>query len=378
MKRFALGRLCEQARNWFVDMEKKKGAVSEKSPWWSFSYDFPQHLSQWTMCFVNGSHRFSPLKTYCFPDEVVQVWEYCDKLFVHLLHGILKPTFSAVISKRCYHLQGPYVIRSITRQIKRALETNEYGYVIRLDIKSYFASIDHDILLQQVEANYDDPRLKKYLRDVITIGIDQEGVITLPNKGIPLRSSLSPFFGALYLKPLDQAFENRENCLFIRYMDDVLILLKTQRQYQRAKKRVFKILRTLKLKISPHKTKMGKLDKPFHFLGVTFDMARTHQSEFQLQATIDIHDRCCRRALDKATALKESAVHPAEIKRYLVRWASWWHQVVGKNRFHIIGRWIEYMTKTCGEFELIAKSFVLEHKRWSRSNSFLIHAIETR
>src|SRR3989338_3751632 len=142
-------------------------------------------------CFVEGSHQFSPLKTYRFPGEAVQVWEYLDKLFVHLMYDILKPTFKAVISTRCYHLQGPSVIRSITQQIKRALSSGEYHYVIRLDIKSYFASIDHKILLQQIEANYDDPKLKKYLRDIITIGIDQDGVIALPQKGIPIRSSLS-------------------------------------------------------------------------------------------------------------------------------------------------------------------------------------------
>ena len=33
-----------------------------------------------------------------------------------------------------------------------------------------------------------------------------------------MRSSLSPFFGALYLKPLDEAFSNRDNVFYVRYM----------------------------------------------------------------------------------------------------------------------------------------------------------------
>ena len=408
MRRWQLGQLCQQARQWFLRTKKQKKAVSEKSPWWSFAFDFSRTLTLWATCFVEGSHQFSPLKTYRFPGEVVQVWEYLDKLFVHLMYDILKPTFKAVISTRCYHLKGPSVIRSITQQIKRALSSGEYHYVIRLDIKSYFASIDHKILLQQIEANYDDPKLKKYLRDIITIGIDQDGVIALPKKGIPIRSSLSPFFGALYLKPLDQAFEDRTGAVCWRFMDDVLILFKTQSQYSRAKKRVYNVLRTLKLKISPHKTKMGRLDKAFHFLGVTFDVARTHRSKTQLETTIDIHtafhwaarrargraaectfeymsseasaqqscrlkgevdihSRCCRRALDKAIALKESAVHPAEIKRYLVRWASWWHQIIGKNRFYLIGRWIDYTAKAGGGFELISYSFLVQHNHLLRS-----------
>ena len=424
MPRWSLDRLCQKAKEWFVVTRKQKITASEKSPWWNFAFEFPHTLTLWVTCFVEGSHGFSPLKTYRFPDEVVQVWEYCDKLFVHLIYGILKPTFKAVISKRCYHLKGPSVIRFITQQIKRVLASGEYEYAIRLDIKSYFASIDHDILLQQIEAAYDDPLLKKYLRDIITIGIDRDGLIDLPHKGIPIRSSLSPFFGALYLKPLDEAFETREGVAYWRYMDDVIILFKTQRQYQRAKKQIFKILRELRLKLSPHKTKMGKLDKPFHFLGVTFGVARTHQSKTQL-VTIDIHDRCCRRALDKCythsisacgatraktssgvyirymscessaqqshrlkgegyIALKESAVNPAEIKRYLIRWASWWNHVVGKDRFHFIGRWIDYTAQVGAGFELISHSFLISHNQLRppavrlSNESLLIQAVEGR
>jgi hypothetical protein len=72
-------------------------------------------------------------------------------------------------------------------------------------------------------------------------------------KGIPLRSSLSPFFGALYLFALDKAFEHQRGVFYLRYMDDWVILTKTKRQYQRAKKKMFEVLKALKLKISPTK-----------------------------------------------------------------------------------------------------------------------------
>ena len=342
MPRWSLDRLCQKAKEWFVVTRKQKITASEKSPWWSFAFEFPRTLTLWVTCFVEGSHGFSPLKTYRFPDEVVQVWEYCDKLFVHLIYGILKPTFKAVISKRCYHLKGPSVIRFITQQIKQALSSGDYRYAIRLDIKSYFASIDHEILLQQIEAAYDDPNLKKYLRDIITIGIDRDGLIDLPHKGIPIRSSLSPFFGALYLKPLDEAFENRENCLFLRYMDDVLILVKTQRQYQRAKKRIFKILRELRLKLSPHKTWMGKLEREFHFLGVSFDPTRIGQSKENQTPLVSLHSRSYQRALDKLKAMREDAVHPAKMQSYLSRWALWWYSATGTSYQALINRWRNY------------------------------------
>jgi hypothetical protein len=88
------------------------------------------------------------------------------------------------------------------------------------------------------------------------------------------------------------------------------------------------MLASLKLKLSPHKTKMGVF-KTFHFLGVNFSSAKTElHKKPQKKATIVIHPRSCRRALNKATAMKEDAVHAAYIQQYLVRWALWWKRAV--------------------------------------------------
>ena len=46
--------------------------------------------------------------------------------------------------------------------------------------------------------------------------------------------------------------------MYIRYNDDILILTKTLNQYKRAKKRLFRILKSLKLSIAKRKTKFGK------------------------------------------------------------------------------------------------------------------------
>jgi hypothetical protein len=70
----------------------------------------------------------------------------------------------------------------------------------------------------------------------------------------------------VYLTLLDKAFDSKKELLYLRYMDDIVILTKTKRQYQKTKKRLFSILRTLKLTVSPRKTWMGKLSRGFHFV----------------------------------------------------------------------------------------------------------------
>jgi len=83
--------------------------------------------------------------------------------------------------------------------------------------------------------------------------------------------------------------------------------VENKRQYAKARKRLFSILKELKLKISPHKTRMGALKGGFHFLGCNFEVSRNPQRQTQV-GTVDIHDRSCRRALDNVQAMRQDAV----------------------------------------------------------------------
>ena len=108
------------------------------------------------------------------------------------------------------------------------------------------------------------------------------------------------------------------------------------------RKRLFTILKELKLKISPHKTRMGALKAGFHFLGVNFEVSQNPQSKTQL-TTVDVHPRTCRRALDTVAVMQQDAVHPAKIQHYLSLWARWWHPVVRLEQNSLIYNWVCYV-----------------------------------
>lgn len=149
--------------------------------------------------------------------------------------------------------------------------------------------------------------------------------------------------GALYLSPLDNAFEHRQGLFYVRFMDDIVILTENKRQYVKAKKRLFAVLGRLKLSLSSHKTRMGLLGRGFHFLGVDFEVPQNPQKQIQ-EATVNLHARTCRRALDKVNALSENAVHPANIQRYLIRWATWWYRAMGVRVIALIDLWVGYVS----------------------------------
>jgi RNA-directed DNA polymerase len=321
--------LRTSADAWLKKHRPRHRCATERSSWWDFVYRWPRDIHSWLNDFIAGTYRFSPRIRYHFADETPDVWEYRDRLMLTLLFQQIKSTFSHLISKRCLHLQGPNGVKTALTWLHNAMNAKPYRYVIRADIKSFYASINHRILLQQTQQAFQDPRVQHYLEAIITAPIDDGGRLLTPTTGIPRRSPISPLLAAIYLSPLDQAFENQLNVFYLRFCDDFIILAQTKSQFVAARKKLFRILRQLKLKLADAKTRMGKLHDGFHFLGMKFQVQPAASQNLPAKSPVmlaTIHSRSCRRALERIRAMRESAVNPnpAEIQQYLRRWSHWW------------------------------------------------------
>ena len=328
-------------------------------PFWVFYRQWKDQGLMLLDDLIAGHYQAQPKIGYNAFGECQPRHTFQDSVFHKLLYRIIKPTFNHVISPTCHHLKGPSVIKPITHQLHDALSSKKYRYVIRTDVKSYYASIDITILQAMVTDHFDDPRLVKILCDIIDAPIDRGGWFEHPQTGILVRSALSSFFAALYLKPLDRCFEKREDLFYCRYNDDIVILCKTKRQYTKAKRRLKDTFNTLKLSMAPKKTRMGSVNKGFHFLGIQFTVARTtaHSSnneQPQSSVEVTLHPRSIRRSIDKLRLKQEemrllerqrisSADHPAYVQRHCYRWANWWQ----RQHAHLccartqVGRWLE-------------------------------------
>src|SRR3990172_2333527 len=61
------------------------------------------------------------------------------------------------VSPRCMHVKGHGGAKAAVRQVWKRLPTN--GFVLRTDVKSYYASIDHFMLLDQLTRHIRDGRV---------------------------------------------------------------------------------------------------------------------------------------------------------------------------------------------------------------------------
>lgn len=204
-----------------------------------------------------------------FPDGAVDQLYLTDRIFQNIILNQIKPTFSYVMSRNCYHLNGLQGVKLATERLRQILEMEKPAFFIRADIKSFYSSIPHYKLIQDIMKYYEDPKLLKMLKNIITNPIETANGCRNPIRGIALRGPLSQFFSAIYLKPLDDAFD-KMNVFYLRYQDDIIILCKTKRSLNRCKRRMMEVLHERGLKLSRKKSRIGKTDTSFHFLGIQY------------------------------------------------------------------------------------------------------------
>ncbi len=147
-----------------------------------------------------------------------------DRLLHHAIHRLLYPFFEKKFiadSFFCRINKGTH--RALNRFKAMAYEVSKNHtrtcWVLKCDIKKFFASIDHQILLSILNNYITDQDILRLLGNVIN------SFSTNPGKGLPLGNLTSQIFSNIYMNELDQFMKhNLKVRHYIRYADDFVIL----------------------------------------------------------------------------------------------------------------------------------------------------------
>ena len=185
------------------------------------------------------------------------------------------------------------------------------GFVFRTDVKSYYASIDHDILLEQLRRLIPDARVlglvEQYVRHTV-----YDGHYETVTQGICLGCSLSPLMGAVYLQPVDDAMA-KTGLFYARFMDDWVVLAPTHWKLRAAIRLVNQALAALKVQQHPDKTFVGRVSRGFDFLGYTFSTV----------GLTGIARKTVAGCVDRMSQLYERGADAIRIGQYVRRWLRW-------------------------------------------------------
>ncbi len=260
--------IIDQAYDWLC---RRRKDYHYNNDVWHLRFHWPREKEKLIQDLKAGTYSFDCVEKIWSPDHTTFLWHAQDALVLKAIAIYLESELKPVLSDRIFHLAGTKEERkgskAAVREVLEALP--EYKFVFRTDVAAYYASIEHDVLFEQVKRYVKDPILRRLIKSFLGHTVCDGGVYQSVQKGISLGCPLSPLLGALFLKPLDDAME-KTGLFYIRFMDDWLVLSPTRWKLRRAIATVNQTLGDLKLRKHPDKTFIGRTDAGFDFLGYHF------------------------------------------------------------------------------------------------------------
>lgn len=140
------------------------------------------------------------------------------------------------------------------------------NWIVDIDLAKFFDEVNHDRLLWQLSTRLGDRRVLKLIGKFLRAGMLSGGLTSQRVKGTPQGSSLSPLLSNIVLDELDKELERRGHS-FVRYADDIIILVGSGSASARVMKSLSEFIETrMRLKINKEKS---QIIRPYqlNFLG---------------------------------------------------------------------------------------------------------------
>lgn len=215
----------------------------------------------------NGTYNFTRYKQLLFlksvdkPPRSISVPTMRDKLTISLLNEFLNNVYGKEI---CCSQMPQIIINDIMENI------SQYTHFIKLDIKTFFASIDQILLINIIKKKI----RKKEAISLITKAIQTPSLsypvknrtnILSKTKGIPEGLSISNSLANIFLSDIDSKYKACKEISYWRYVDDILIFL-NEKNYDEIKRSIKSDIRDKKLTTN-EKEDEGKIEDGFTYLG---------------------------------------------------------------------------------------------------------------
>ncbi|MDP8232349.1 MAG: group II intron reverse transcriptase/maturase [Candidatus Zophobacter franzmannii] len=192
-----------------------------------------------------------------------------DRVVQSALRMVVEPIFENEFSEHSYGFRPKRGCKDALRGVWNLLQEG-YRYVLDADLKGYFDTIDHEILMQLVRSKIADNRILELIQSYLNQKVMETSRSWTPESGTPQGAVISPLLANIYLNPLDHKMAN-DGYKMIRYADDFVILCKSRKEAETALSIVKLWCEEMKLTLHPDKTKVVSCDEEgFEFLGYRF------------------------------------------------------------------------------------------------------------
>ncbi|MBI2583243.1 MAG: hypothetical protein HYW25_01125 [Candidatus Aenigmarchaeota archaeon] len=274
------GQLCSMEN---LKLAYKKARKSKVSRWYvkEFETDLSRNLLQLQKELQEMSYEPRPLTQFVIKDpktRIISASNFRDRVVHHALCNIIEPIFDKIFIYDSYaNRKGKGTHAALKRfdcfrrkvsqngrLLPNARDNNQvFGYALKADVKHYFDSVDHEVMMQIIRRKIKDESVLWLIRKIL----DNHNCKT-PGKGMPIGNLTSQFFANVYLNELDYFVKHHLNAkYYVRYVDDFVILDAPKQRLEFYNAQIKEFLKSIKLELHPEKSKVMPLHAGVKLLG---------------------------------------------------------------------------------------------------------------
>ncbi|MFA7664308.1 MAG: reverse transcriptase/maturase family protein [Clostridia bacterium] len=250
------------------------------------------------------SHGYTRFTVSDPKPRTINAPDFGDRVVHRTLYDVIGPLFEMQFGYDSYACRKGKGTHAGIRRLKRFIQSyREPIYYLKVDVKSYFASIDHTVLTQIIRRTIADRDVLDLIEKILDSYHDTPGV------GIPLGNLTSQLFANVYLNELDTFVKHHLKARhYIRYMDDIVLLHPEKEQLWEWRDAIAGFLGTLKLRLHPRKQVVAPVRCGIDFLG--YVVFRDH---------VRIRNRNIHRVYDRMKWIEEGT-YPRDPMSSIMSW----------------------------------------------------------
>jgi len=220
-----------------------------------------------------------------------------DKLLQRAVQMVLEPIYEQEFHDCSYGFRPGRSAHQALASLRNQLMEMGGGWLVEVDIKSFFDTLDHQHLQQLIRRRVRDGVLLRLIGKWLNAGVQHAGDFSRPDAGTPQGGVISPLLANIYLhEVLDEWVEQEVKprldgrCFLVRYADDFVMGFSSEADARRVLDVLPKRFGKYGLTLHPEKTRLLRFERPrntdghqppsesFDFLGFTHHWAKSLRS----------------------------------------------------------------------------------------------------
>jgi len=226
----------------------------------------------------SGTYKAPPVKRKHIPKGTsgetrpIGVPTFEDKIVQRAVVMLLEPIYEHDFYDGSFGFRPKRSAHKALEEVRNATMDVNGGWVLEVDIRKFFDTIDHGQLQELVSQRIRDGAIRRLIGKWLNAGVQEDGNTSYSDEGTPQGGVISPLLANIYLHyVLDEWFEQtvkplmQGKCRLIRFADDFVIVFQKKYDADRVMKVISKRFEKFGLTVHPEKSKLIDFRAPNHF-----------------------------------------------------------------------------------------------------------------